>query len=272
MRRSPRESKNSCLANIQKLIGARILLVEDNEIFQEIVGRILDNAGIKVTIVNNGCEAIDILKKQSFDGILMDCQMPVMDGYEATAIIRRHPQWANIPIIAMTADTVQEDCDKYIIMGMNDYVAKPIDVNILFQALAAWIKPDYRESDLPTAPISVVISEELPQIDGLDLAAGLKVMAGNAQLYRKLLYKFREKYADFESKFREAQGDFEITVRMAHTLKGVAGNIGALNLMAAVAQLEEACYKRASKEEIEKKLDSVREHLRPLIAGLKAVD
>lgn len=125
---------------VAKLKGLRILLVEDNELNQELAVDLLENNGLVVTVVNNGKEAIDILETQNFDVILMDCQMPVMDGYEATRIIRKHDKYKTLPILAMTANVMSEDIEKALEAGMNDKIAKPINPEVMFVTLAKWIK------------------------------------------------------------------------------------------------------------------------------------
>jgi CheY-like chemotaxis protein len=124
------------------LRGARILLVEDNPINQELARDLLSRVGIVVTIAEDGQQAIDILGTQSFDGVLMDCQMPVLDGYEATAILRREPALRGLPIIAMTANAMVGDRDKALAAGMDDHIGKPIKVAEMFATLSRWISPD----------------------------------------------------------------------------------------------------------------------------------
>jgi CheY-like chemotaxis protein len=125
-----------------KLAGAKILLVEDNDMNQELAMELLANAGIEVVLANHGQEALDILAKDhTFDGVLMDCQMPVMDGYTATRAIRKNPQFKDLPIIAMTANAMAGDKQKVIEAGMWDHIAKPLNVGEMFATIAKWIKP-----------------------------------------------------------------------------------------------------------------------------------
>jgi PAS domain S-box-containing protein len=128
-------------ANQALLRGARLLLVDDNEINREIGVAFLEDSGIQVRTAGDGREALEMLAREHFDGVLMDCQMPVMDGYEATRRLRQHMQWRDLPVIAMTANALTSDRDKVIDSGMNDHVTKPINVEHLFATLARWVKP-----------------------------------------------------------------------------------------------------------------------------------
>jgi len=122
------------------LAGKRVLLVEDNEINQELACELLREAGMDVVIASNGQQALDILVRDDrFDGILMDCQMPVMDGYTATQAMRQNPAWAHLPIIAMTANAMDGEREKVLAIGMNDHIAKPIDVEQMYATLAQWL-------------------------------------------------------------------------------------------------------------------------------------
>jgi signal transduction histidine kinase/ActR/RegA family two-component response regulator len=123
------------------LRGARVLLVEDNEINSELAQDLLERAGLIVTLARNGHEALELLEGTAFDGVLMDCQMPEMDGFEATRRIRQNPAWTNLPVIAMTANVMVGDREKALAAGMNDHIAKPIDVRRMFATLARWVRP-----------------------------------------------------------------------------------------------------------------------------------
>jgi CheY-like chemotaxis protein len=123
------------------LAGTRILLVEDNALNQELAVALLSGAGIEVTVAGDGRQALDRIARQRFDAVLMDCQMPQMDGYEATRLLRLQPLFQELPIIAMTANVMSGDRERVIAAGMNDHIAKPIDVDDLFATLARWIRP-----------------------------------------------------------------------------------------------------------------------------------
>jgi CheY-like chemotaxis protein len=124
-----------------RLVGARILLVEDNALNQELAVALLSGAGIEVTVAGDGRQALDLIARERFDAVLMDCQMPQMDGYEATRLLRLQPLLQELPIIAMTANVMSGDRERAIAAGMNDHVAKPINVDDLFATLARWIRP-----------------------------------------------------------------------------------------------------------------------------------
>ncbi|MGA2777280.1 MAG: response regulator [Steroidobacteraceae bacterium] len=148
--RSARREANA-RSHEERLAGLRILLAEDNVLNQEIAMTLLSDAGIEVTVASDGREALEFLERERFDGVLMDCQMPVMDGYEATRRLRAQPQYAELPVIAMTANAMTGDREKALAAGMNDHVGKPIDVAELFATLARWIHPDAGRQTAPRA-------------------------------------------------------------------------------------------------------------------------
>jgi CheY-like chemotaxis protein len=141
-----RTSRRSPKPESGQLDGVRILLVEDNLLNQEIALELLRQAGANVTLAENGRQAIELLKRYEFDAVLMDCQMPIMDGFEATRQIRREARWAGLPILAMTANTLDGDREKVLSAGMNDYIAKPIDVEKMFETIGNWVKARPRDS------------------------------------------------------------------------------------------------------------------------------
>ena len=133
----------------RSLKGAKVLLVEDNEINQELALELLAINGIIAELATNGQEALDLLDKSNFDGVLMDCQMPVMDGYEATRQIRMQDKYRELPVIAMTANVMSGDREKVLSAGMNDHIGKPLNVNDMFNTMAKWIKPSQVPSEQP---------------------------------------------------------------------------------------------------------------------------
>ena len=203
---------------------------------QELAMEVLGNAGMEVTLAVNGQEAVDLVESQEFDGILMDIQMPVMDGYTATREIRKKPGLDDLPIIAITANAMAGDRDKALAAGMNDHIPKPLDVDQALATLAKWIKPatpspeirPERNTESPEA------DEGLDDLPGVDTEAGLKVVQGDTGMYRKLLTRFVEAETDFAARFQAAldADDLPTANRCAHSLKGVAGSIGALALQA----------------------------------------
>ena len=258
----------------EQLRGARVLLVEDNEINQQVAEELLGQAGIDVTIGNNGKEGVDTLitRPEAFDAVLMDIQMPVMDGYAATKEIRKDTRFKALPVIAMTANAMAGDRDKALAAGMNDHVAKPIDVAELFEVLGRWIQvPEDRRTQAVGTMETVPGQEEgLPELPGIDTRAGLARCGGNEVTYRKILHKFRETQAAAPQHIRAAleANDRTTAEREAHTLKGVAGNIGA-DALQAVARTVEMKIKQGTDTDAE--LTTLEETLAALIEDLSVV-
>ncbi len=221
------------------LRGARVLVVEDNEINQQVARELLESVGMAVCLAEDGAQALAILDKESFDAVLMDVQMPVMDGLEAARRIRADERFEALPVIAMTAHAMVQDRRASLDAGMNDHVTKPIDPAELFAALTRWIPargPARAEAAVPgDAPAQVPAPE-------LDTALGLSRLRNNGQLYCKLLDDFARDYLERDQAIREllAAGDAKAARRQAHTLKGVAGNLGAVALHVAARELEAA--------------------------------
>jgi polar amino acid transport system substrate-binding protein len=261
--------------------GARILLVEDNEINQQVATELLVSEGFFITVANNGRMAVDKSLEASnnnpFDVVLMDLQMPVMDGYTATEKIREKLSAKDLPIIAMTADAMSGVQEKTRRMGMNDYVSKPIDPAALFRVLLKWIKPGERV--LPQEYVKQQKVQEkdkgkqpLPHLPGIDTKSGLVRCGNNVLTYKKLLIKFIENQKEADHAIRNAinSNQVEEAVRYAHTLKGVSGNIGADDLHEAAKKLE-ALLKDKDLEKSQKALDELSEALEQTVAVLKLV-
>ena len=241
---------------LKHIRGAHVLLVEDNEINQQVASEILQGAGLKVSLANNGQEAIEAIYKNEYDAVLMDIQMPVMDGYAATKTIRkwesgmRNKGKAQLPIIAMTAHAMAGDEDKSLQAGMNGHVTKPIDPEQLFATLQKWIKPvaeridiqKLQVQDAPAEPEQTAPAEEdLPEsLPGFDLKSGLSRLMGNKRLYRKLLVDFGVQYVGAAGEIKQTLDvkDFEQAHSLVHNLKGLAGNLAATDLQAAAVAME----------------------------------
>jgi PAS domain S-box-containing protein len=263
--------------DMQLLGGARVLLVEDNLLNQELAVELLRAAGVTVEVVGNGQLALDALASDPhFDGVLMDCQMPVMDGYTATRELRQQSAFQNLPIIAMTANAMAGDREKALAAGMDDHIAKPLHLGEMFATLAKWIQPAKPATKpLPMAPLpDTTVLAELPVIEGVDTTAGLARTLGDAKFYRALLRMFRDCQRDFATNFHAARhgADPSAPERLAHTLKGSAGTICANRLFAAAADLEEACARGASSPEIASCLQATLDTLHPLLAAMDALD
>jgi len=235
---------------LKHIRGARVLLVEDNEINQQVALEILEGAGLNVSLAENGQEAVSAVKEKDYDVVLMDIQMPVMNGYEATGAIRSDPRFEDLPIIAMTAHAMAGDEDKSLKAGMNGHVTKPIDPGQLFATLQKWIKPSEKRVHVqqPEVPVespeskkAVPEENELPEsLPGFDLATGLERLRGNKRLYRKLLLDFGAKYTRVGAEINKALNskDLKEAHSLIHNLKGLAGNLAATGLHAASVNLE----------------------------------
>jgi two-component system sensor histidine kinase/response regulator len=221
-------------------------------------------------VAKDGREALDKLAAEGpFDGVLMDCQMPVMDGYDATRELRTHAEWQQLPVIAMTASALAEDRERALASGMNAHITKPIHVESMLRTMAQWITgPGASQRDdgpssraaLPAGAASVP----------LDTAAGLAYCMGNEDLYRRLLDGFRRSEADFIAVVGSAVAEqrWGDALRRAHDMKGLAGTIGAQPLLAATQALHAALgTHRAGGAEIER----VRAELEPVLGEIDRI-
>ena len=253
------------------LRGARILLVEDNVVNQEMAIEILEEAGLHVEIANDGLEALSKVMKGSYDGILMDCQMPVMDGFEATRAIRQHEQFASLPILAMTANAMMGDKEKCLASGMNDHIAKPIDVAHLFLTMAKWIIPTQAHLNHATPRLVHETSSilMLQGIAGVDIEEALRRVGGNSGLLEKLLIRFSQTQAGVIGRIKMAleNNDASTAVREAHTLKGLAGNIGASALFVDAQEIEHMIAQEAF-EHLDTKMNILEQKLSQLIEDI----
>ncbi len=238
----PRGRAASTLSAHPSLRGCRVLVVEDNEINREIATEILQQAGMVVSEAVDGRQAVGKVGSQEFDLVLMDMQMPVLDGVAATRAIREDPRHRDLPIVAMTANVMAEDIQRCLDAGMNDHVGKPIEFEELMAKLARWLGPGRRT---PTpAPIRSAASAAAaplpPRLDGLDLEVALKNTADNPALLRKLLLRFRDTYGDTATRLRQLLDgeDRDAAVRLSHTLKSVAGSLGAAGVQSLAAGIE----------------------------------
>jgi signal transduction histidine kinase/DNA-binding response OmpR family regulator/HPt (histidine-containing phosphotransfer) domain-containing protein/HAMP domain-containing protein len=263
-----------------RLRGARILLVEDNEINQQIAVELLESAGASVQVAGNGREAVQVLSggtgAPAMDVVLMDLQMPEMDGFQATAELRADPRFASLPIIAMTAHATIEERQRCLGAGMNAHVAKPIDPAVLFDTLGRYYqpRPEHAVSGAVPAPAggtAGAAGAALPAVEGLDTADGLLRVAGNRSLYLKLLRQFVEQQTEAPARIAQAlsAGDHALAERLAHTVKGVAGNLGAGPVQAAAAALEQAIAARSDAGGIEALRHRLADQLGTLVGRLR---
>ena len=224
------------------LRGARVLLVEDNEINQQIAIELMREAGVVVETASDGREAIEKLSAAPvrFDMVLMDIQMPVMDGYEATRRIREMPWGGSLPIIAMTAHALEEERRKALEIGMNGHISKPIDPDVMFQTMREFYRPVAAAG--PAVAVSLPVTEgPFPSIAGVDVPAGLKRLAGNQKLYRSLLLRLVDEQETCAGEVGKAlaRGDRDLAIMLTHKLNGIAGNLGVEEVHTAAATLEE---------------------------------
>jgi CheY-like chemotaxis protein len=278
------EQEAEALKNIR---GAHVLLAEDNEINQQVAKEILAGGGLNVTVANDGQEAVNAVKESNYDAVLMDVQMPVMDGYTATREIRKDNRFKELPIIAMTAHAMAGDEDKSLESGMNGHVTKPIDPDQLFATLQKWIKPAAERTavqklpvlDAPPGPEQAVPDEdELPEsLPGFDLAAGLSRLMGNKRLYRKLLIDFGANYSGIAGEIWEAleAKDFKQAHSQVHNLKGLSGNLEATGLQAAAVEMEKLVKgqtaKTASDKELKQKFTDLEKALEQALDAVQAL-
>ncbi|VAW89785.1 diguanylate cyclase/phosphodiesterase (GGDEF & EAL domains) with PAS/PAC sensor(s) [hydrothermal vent metagenome] len=227
------------------LSGARVLVVEDNRINQRIAREILQGVGVEVEVAANGAIAVQAVRDSSFDLVLMDLQMPEMDGYQATRMIRKDKQFDALPIIAMTAHAMAGDREKCLDAGMNDHLTKPIDPEHLFAVLQRWIEivDPINESNV-TADCSDAHCGGLPlgNLVGIDLSKGLARIGGNQTLFLSLLQEFVDDHQADSMILDDAlnAGDMASARRLIHTLRSVAGSIGAEALEESAVTLEQA--------------------------------
>ncbi|WP_152223343.1 response regulator [Pseudomonas sp. SCB32] len=264
-----RERDSAAAEALAAVAGSRVLLVEDNELNQELALELLGDAGIEVVLAGNGQEALDrLVADQNFDCVLMDCQMPVLDGYAATRALRRRPELSTLPVIAMTANNMAGDREEALLAGMNDHISKPIDPPAMFLTLSRWLA-----SDQTVGTTAVEASEVEPEdvsLPGIDMQAGLATCSGKQSLYDRLLRRFQSGYRDFVAQFQaiDGQGDPTAERRAAHSLRGAAANIGALALAGVAAALEEGCRTELPAERIAGLLADVGAELDRVQSGL----
>jgi two-component system sensor histidine kinase/response regulator len=265
-------NSNPAKIDLNSLKGARILLAEDNLLNQQIATEILEDEGFIVEIANNGEEAVNMANQSQYDVVLMDMQMPVMDGLEATKIIRQKFSNNDLPILAMTANASDADRDKCLEVGMNAHITKPIDPNLLFAGLAKWIKGKNSNSTNNEKVVTHSKDEiKIPEIDGVDARLGLQVAAGKVSLYIKMLKTFSTDQINAVSDIKSALdlSDYLTAQRVAHTLKGTCGSIGATQLQKIAGNIEDQCKDKIKIEEIIKNLEIVQPQLTLIIDSIK---
>ena len=264
--------------DLSAIRSARILLAEDNALNQQVAMELLQEAGFQVDLAEDGKQALEKAQSAPYDLVLMDMQMPVMDGEEATRQIRALDGMGDLPIVAMTANAMAGDRERCLQAGMNDHVAKPIDPEVLFQTLLQWIKPRPQEREKRPAEELLVAAKTAPAADdplasiaGLNVAPALKRMLNKRDLYERLLRQFADEQDGAVDAVRAelAAGERTVAERSAHSLKGMAGSLGAEELQERAGRLEQAIKQGASDEEIASLAEETDSELRPLVAALR---
>ena len=268
-----------------ELEGRRILVVDDYSLNLEIVTAFLQDARCLVTVAHHGREALEHLRHEVFDAVLMDVQMPVMDGYEATRAIRQQAQWRDLPVIAMTANVMESDREKCFAVGMNDFIPKPVMVDVLLTCLARNLKhlPDVLPNVLQDSTSPGVMAEaasdaelDVDQLFGIDVDVALQSTMGQMGFLARVLQIFVDTQADFGAHFSAARASElaasedarEAPGRLAHTLKGAAASIGAESLRQAALALEQASKQGAADAVVKAALDAVLRELQPVLDGI----
>jgi signal transduction histidine kinase/DNA-binding response OmpR family regulator/HPt (histidine-containing phosphotransfer) domain-containing protein len=245
------------------LAGRHVLLAEDNQLNQEVALALLRDAGISVDLVGDGAAAVERVREHAYDAVLLDIQMPVMDGLAAARAIRALPGREHLPLIAMTANAMQQDRERCLAAGMNEHIAKPIEPTLLWQTLQRWIAPPAGD-----APPGVALP---PNLAGLDVAATLLRLGGREGLYAKVLKTFAAQQAESATEIRTAlrSGRLADAQRAAHGLRGAAASIGALRVAEGAATIEGALAARAPSDMIEGLVESLAHDLAVVVDDLR---
>ncbi len=264
---------------IRHLSGSKVLLVEDNEVNQQLAIELLKKVGLEVETANNGREGVIAVTEGDYDLVLMDIQMPEMDGLEATRRIRsiEEERMKTIPIVAMTANAMVSDKAKSLEMGMNDHISKPIDPDELYETLMKWIAPGKSEQ-----PFTSLIEEankkntdkdfSFPSLPGLSVEKGLKRIGGNPEAYRKLLLKFGENQTGTIKKLKDAleKNDMKEAKAIIHTLKGVSGNVSAERVHQMAADMEKE-IKKDRKDNAMNYVKDIEESLNQVLTSISSL-
>ncbi|MBL8484993.1 MAG: PAS domain-containing protein [Rhodocyclaceae bacterium] len=269
--------------------GRRILVCEDNAFNQDVARDLLEQVGLVAEIAPNGIDALAMLQRGRYDLVLMDMQMPLMDGLEATRRLRSDPRNANLPVLAMTANAYREDRDSCRAAGMNDFVTKPVDPALLYQTLAKWLAaPDggaNRGTGAPPAPQAQPAPPQTADADANELAAAidalpdmdtqraLAITRGNPLRFANLLDRFVEQHAADVTRMRAllAAGEHETVSRIAHGLKGATGSLRVRELYARAIDLHEALHQDMNVDRVRAHLDAIEADLDALCAAIRAL-
>ncbi|ADR34300.1 multi-sensor hybrid histidine kinase [Sulfuricurvum kujiense DSM 16994] len=226
-------------SDVDDIRGARILLAEDNGINQIVVVEMLENADLIVDVAANGKEAVEQAQSHLYDLILMDLQMPVMDGFEAAKAIRAIPEYKDVPIIALSAAVMQQDKEFTSAAGMNEHLSKPVDYDALIEVLIRWIKPRQRGYDFSENKKNVIAHEEIfGTIEGIDLKELSNRIGNNGEKIKRYLLYFCNEYENFESRIDFSNLKMAPFKHLIHTMKGASGNLSMFKVYALVNDIE----------------------------------
>jgi PAS domain S-box-containing protein len=241
------------------LKGARILLAEDNEVNQQIAVELLEGEGATIELAGNGLDAVSKVMAPGviYDLVLMDIQMPEMDGIEATRKIRSVKRFRNLPIIAMTAYATLQEKQECLAAGLNDHISKPIDPVVLISTLKKWFSPKEKTVKNLAIKSPEKATSVVPRIPGVDIEDGLRRVKGNSALYLKLLNMFRERQANIATQIRNAlkNQDYTLAKSLVHSFRGVSGNIGARDVYEAATALDVLITNHTPEKDLQDSLD-----------------
>jgi len=265
--------ENKKVQPVQNLKGMQVLLAEDNALNQQLAVALMEMQGIHVTVVNNGQEAVfnlNAVAPDFYHVVLMDLQMPVMDGYTAAHYLRTDSRYTELPIIAMTAHAMTEERERCIAVGMNDHISKPIEPDVFYNLLEQYYsQPEQRQH--PKIQTEIETSSEIPDILNLDTTIGLRRAANDQKLYLKMLSQFTHDFSDYEHQFEHyiTQSNWIEAERLAHTVKGLTGTLGiSSTIFVCSGKLENAC-KNEQTELIQHSLKDLTTLLTPLLEKLQ---
>ncbi|MDD2897941.1 MAG: response regulator [Desulfuromonadaceae bacterium] len=267
-------ARSAITRGLQHLSGSRVLVVEDNSINQQILCELLEHAGMKTELADNGEEAVVMVTETAslFDAILMDIQMPVMDGHEATRIIRQTKSAEELPIIAITAHAMKDEQERCLASGMNGHISKPVDPDELYATLIQWVKR--AENNDTTAITTKDKSESLPAtLPGINVTKTLARLGGNREFIRSIILEFCSQNQTTIAAIRHAveQRDMSQLLSLAHSLKGISGNIGAEALSACTLEFEKA-VKDGNTSILSELLDAMEQKMAEVFAAAAIIE